>query len=319
MELRHIVKIVAKKKSLSTDNAASSSQASLKSKKAKRRLSNLDVSDFIVKHAIHNQTELFAHAETRKQEGEVDLATFLFTRSEKSLSELIAKTWLLKTASKEMQKSTVTRIAMIEKCAQENCVDGCKGNWFESALQVLQYNNISSANFAKSLYDLLEKGRGKHRNMMLIGPSNCAKTFMFKPLKLIFENSVFENPSNDKYAWIGAEKARLILLQDFRYSKEVIAWHDLLLLLEGETVKLPAPKNHFNSDIVIDTDVPIFATSKCEIVYKGPFNTTDERETDMMANRWNVYKFKHVFQQHHQREIKPCRCCFAKLALLCRI
>ena len=92
--------ICRKRKSLSTDNTASSSQASLKSKKAKRRLSNLDVSDYIVKHAIHNQTELFAHAETRKQEGEVDLETFLFTLSEKSLSELIDKTWLLKTANK---------------------------------------------------------------------------------------------------------------------------------------------------------------------------------------------------------------------------
>ena len=46
---------------------------------------------------------------------------------------------------------------------------------------------------------------------------------MFILLKLFFKNAVFENPSNDKYSWIGAEKARLILLQDFRYNIEVIA------------------------------------------------------------------------------------------------
>ena len=121
--------------------------------------------------------------------------------------------------------------------------------------------------------------------------------------------------SNDKYASIDVEKTRVIVLQDFRYSKEVIAWHDLLLLLEGETVKLPAPKNHFSSDIVIDNDVPIFATSKYEIVFKGSFDTSDDRETEMMANGRNASKFKHIFQQHNQREIKPCRCCFAKLVL----
>ena len=288
-----------KRRSLPTDDAASSSSTSLKSKKCKRRLSNLDVSDYITKHDIHNQTELFSHAEARKQEGEVDLASNLFSRSEKSISEIIGKTWLLKTASKQLQQSSVIRIAQIEKCAQENCFNRCNGNWFESALQVLKYNNINLIDFAASVYQLLEKGRGKHRNMMLIGPSNSGKTFMFKPLKLIFENAVFENPSNDKYAWIGAEKAQVILLQDFRYTKEVIAWHSLLLLLDGETVKLPAPKNYFSADIVIDTDVPIFATSKCEIVYKGPFNTNVDRETEMMANRWNVYKFKDVSQQHH--------------------
>ena len=92
-----------KRKSLSTDNSGNSSQESLKSKKAKRRLSNLDAQDYIVKHAIHNQTEPFAYAETRKQEDEVDPATFLFICSEKLLSELIAKTCLLKTSLKKAE------------------------------------------------------------------------------------------------------------------------------------------------------------------------------------------------------------------------
>ena len=115
---------------------------------------------------------------------------------------------------------------------------------------------------------------------------------------------------------MGAEKAEVILLQDFRFSKDVIAWKDLLLLLEGETVKLPAPKNHFAKDVVIDSDVPIFATSKSPITYKGPFNVEDERETDMMNNRWRIIKFKHVFEEKDQRKVKPCGSCFAKLVLM---
>ena len=79
---------------------------------------------------------------------------------------------------------------------------------------------------------------------MIYGQTNCAKMFMLKRLKRIFGDRLFDNPANDKYAWVGADKAEVILLQDFRFCREVITWKDLLLL-EGEMVKLPAPKNHF--------------------------------------------------------------------------
>ena len=152
--------------------------------------------------------------------------------------------------------------------------------------------------------------------MMLIGRSNCGKTFMLKPLKCLFGEQVFENPSNDKFAWVGAESADVILLQDFRYSRDIITWKDLLLLLEGEKVKLPAPKNHFISDVVIDSDVPIFATGKDKIVYKGAYNIDDSRETEMMNSRWRYIKFTHVFQKEDQKYIRPCGTCFAKLVLM---
>ena len=139
---------------------------------------------------------------------------------------------------------------------------------------------------------------------------------MLKPLKSIFGDKVFDNPANNKYAWVGADKAEMILLQDFRFSKEVIAWKDLLLLVEGETVRLSAPKNHFSSDVVIDSDIPIFATSKCPIIYKGTFNFEDECETEMMNSRWRMVHFKHVFEEKDQKNVAPYGSCFAKLLLL---
>ena len=142
--------------------------------------------------------------------------------------------------------------------------------WFEYAIEVLSLNGTDVAVFASYIFQLLAQGRGKFRNVMIYDRTNCAKTFMLKPLKRIFDDCLFDNPANDKYAWVGANKAEVILLQDFRFCREVIAWKDLLLLLEGETVKLPAPKNHFATDVVISSDVPIFATSKAPIVFKRP-------------------------------------------------
>ncbi|CAB4037610.1 Hypothetical predicted protein, partial [Paramuricea clavata] len=130
------------------------------------------------------------------------------------------------------------------------------------------------------------EGPGKFRNLMIYGQTNCAKTFILKPLKYIFDDRLFDNPANDKYGWIGADKAEVILLQDFHFSEELLTWKDLLLLLEGETVKLPATKNHFANSAVIYSDAPIFATSKAPIVYKGPYNVEDERETDMVNSHY---------------------------------
>ena len=53
----------------------------------------------------------------------------------------------------------------------------------------------------------------------------------------------------------------------FRWSPQIIPWHDLLLMLEGQPVHLPAPKSHFCKDIVFDKDTPIFGTSKHELVF----------------------------------------------------
>ena len=41
-----------------------------------------------------------------------------------------------------------------------------------------------------------------------------------KPLQEIFKGTIFQNPANDKYGWVGADKARVIFLNDFRWNKK---------------------------------------------------------------------------------------------------
>ncbi|CAB4020514.1 Hypothetical predicted protein [Paramuricea clavata] len=277
----------AGRKRRSTNTNAEATASRERGNQKRRHLSNLEVGDFIVANNITTVQQLFAKADARKQEGESDLANFLFSRTQKTIAELMSKSWLLKQASSEIQRDEITRIEKVRNAAENACVDGCNA-----------------------------RGRGKFRNLMISGQTNCAKTFMLKPLKCIFDDRLFDNPANDKYAWVGADKAEVILLQDFRFSKEVITWKDLLLLLEGETVKLPAPKNHFANDVVISSDVPIFATSKAPIVYKGPYNVEDERETEMMNSRWRMIRFKHAFEEKDQKKVEPCGSCFARLVLL---
>ena len=64
----------------------------------------------------------------------------------------------------------------------------------------------------------------------------------------------FVNPATGKYAWVGLDECEVAYLNDFRWSAEIIAWNDFLLLLEGQTVHLPRPKNQFATDMVIDRE-----------------------------------------------------------------
>ena len=56
-------------------------------------------------------------------------------------------------------------------------------------------------------------------------------------------------------------------------------------LLEGEPIKLPAPKNLHVKDVVIDSDVAIFVTSKSPITYRSPEITLGPQEDALMASQ----------------------------------
>ena len=62
----------------------------------------------------------------------------------------------------------------------------------------------------------------------------------------------------------------------------MVTWEELLILLEGQAVHLPSPKNHYSNDIYIDKDTPIVANRKGEITYVEKYNSLDPTETNKM-------------------------------------
>ena len=278
-----------------------------------RRLSNFEVSDFITKNNIQSSTELFSVAHERKEAGQIDLANFLLSRSPKCVEDLLSSTSKLNNSTKLLLRSKLSRMDIIREKSSSTCIQDCNKIWLKSALEVLTSNKIHPIIFASAMRELLCKGRGKFRNIIITGPASSGKTFILKPLGLIFE--CFMNPAKDKFAWVGANEAEIILLQDFRWDADTIAWKTFLLLLEGEMTKLPAPKNYFSKDICITSDIPIFATSKEIIRFKGPNNLRDDREDTMMAHRWKNFHFFMGIHEEDQIDIKPCARCFAELIL----
>ena len=281
-------------------------------KRKRKRMSIFDVSQLAVSKKIQTRLELLVFANQQKREGKSDLAMFIANRGSKAVEEALNVGWELEEAEKKLERSRLTRIEVLEKKLEEQCVEGCLGKWLAMATDILNRNGVDVTVFAEAVRVLLEKGRGKYRNIYLKGPANCGKTFLLNPLNLIYHT--FSNPATTTFAWVGAEDADVIFLNDFRWSKQIIPWHDLLLMLEGQLVHLPAPKSHYSKDVTLSSDVPVFCTAKEEISFvKG--GVLDARETEMMRVRWSVFGFHREIPKDEQVETQPCPRCFAELIL----
>ena len=278
------------------------------------RLSNLDVSKLLINDTITSENELMRLALRRSQNGENDLQAFLLNKTPKAIADLITTTWKIHNSEKTVEREQKSRIDLIKEFAAGECVSQCVDKeWLRCAREILSNNRMNVYYYACAIRNSLRKGRSKGNNILIVGPTNCGKSFLLNPLELIFKT--FINPANTRYAWIDLEGCEVAYLNDFRWNREIIEWSDFLLLLEGQTVHLPRPKNQFSSDLLVDRNntIPFFATSKGAIEYLGKYNVRDDKECDMMASRWLMFTFG--FQVENPKSIEPCPRCFSELIL----
>lgn len=277
----------------------------------KKSFDALDLSELIVRENIRTKTELLCLAKRQKNEGKRDLALYVVSNIDKCV-KVLATTWEMEAAECTIERSERTRIEILQAALEGICKEGESCQWLQMAIQTLQRNSINMNEFASKVKDALINGRGKQRNIIIIGPANCGKTFLFAPLRLIYK--AFVNPASGSFAWIGVESAEIIYLNDFRWDEKLIKWSDLLRLLEGDPVHFNAPKTHYAQDILLTADTPVFATSIAAIRrYQNP--SLAQVETEMMKMRWKVFEFQHQISIEEMVDVAPCEKCFAKMIL----
>ena len=310
-----------KRKTGSDDGTLSSDEGSQKEasqktttekKKQTKRLKAFDVAEICVVKNIKTRIDLLALAHEQKMAGKTDLAEFVVNRGAKIVNDVLTTAWEMENANNTKTRLETCRLDLLRQAGEKQCMCDPPDHWLKSAMLLLEKNQIPFDQFSRSVHQLLEKGRGKYRNVMVIGPANCGKTFILNPLNIIFRT--FTNPASTSFAWVGAEEAEVLFLNDFRWSPQIIAWHDLLLMLEGQLVHLPAPKSHYNKDMIFDRDTPIFCTSKYPIIFVKN-GAIDQRETEMMSVRWKIFTFNYQIPEAEQEEISPCPNCFSRLIL----
>ena len=162
-------------------------------------------------------------------------------RSKKIICEIIDTTWETKHADRDLVRVDWNRMSVIYDTTMQTCTPGCQdGLWLSSPIELLNKNEIKQKAFAAALRTLLWKGRGKFRNILLVGPTNCEKTFLLQLFCNIFKT--FDNPAGDKFVWVGSEEAEIILIKDLSESPELIQWDDFLSSVRGPKGSLARPK-----------------------------------------------------------------------------
>ena len=128
----------------------------------------------------------------------------------------------------------------------------CAKRWFPAALEVLSKNNFEPISFTRQVVNTLTKERGKGSNLFIVGPANCAKSFILMPLSITFE--CFFCPSNSKFNFVTAIDKDIIFFNNLRYApngKEddrSLPWNQYLNLFEGAPANVAMPKNVYVSD-----------------------------------------------------------------------
>lgn len=103
----------------------------------------------------------------------------------------------------------------VRDLAKGSCQEDCRARLLQLALEALRRTKINKYVYAGALRELLEKERGKHRNVIIVGPADSDKTFMLQPLTVLFKND-FTNPPSSQFAWIRADAADVIFLSEYR-------------------------------------------------------------------------------------------------------
>ena len=212
--------------------------------KASEHLSVYHVCEIVQAKGITSRLQLVCLAVQQNREGKTSLAQFIANRGNKAVDEAISLAREFSQAESLYLRAGKTRIQLLEEERAGECAADCDGNWQTAATQLLASQGITKGEFCSAIHTALAKGRGKYQNVFIDGPTNCGKSFILSPLKVIYK--AFCNPATGSFAWIGAEDAEIIYLNDFRWHPKIISWADLLLALEGDTVHLPAPKNLYN-------------------------------------------------------------------------
>ena len=214
------------------------------------RMSNFDFMKLCVQKELRTVLQVQATAKHNSDGNEDSLAKFLSNKSKGRVAEILEMAWGIEEAPAKLARLELDRISILKDCEKLPCTCETPSLWQKLANEILELNGIAIDAYTQSVLAALTLGRGKFRNILHMGGTNRGKTFLIQPLKLIY--TAFNNPSRGTFNWIGVNTAEIILLNDFRWASDVLPWEQMLLLLEGDIVRFPMPKNQYGAVLILN-------------------------------------------------------------------
>ena len=138
-------------------------------------MSKEGVAQFMINNNIRTKAELITEAKKREQAGEPDLWSFIITKPKRTLQELIEWTWTMHETPESAARDKLSRMQVIQKTLETECIEDCSRTWLKHAREVLRKNHINAYVFGSAIQKLLTVGQQKNANILLHGPTNCGK------------------------------------------------------------------------------------------------------------------------------------------------
>ena len=230
---------------------------------------------------------------------------------------LLGKAGLLGTAAGDLARSRLSRLEVLRQAAKGPCSCATPGLWLQLAAAVLEQNGMRGT-FESAMYRAIVEGRKKMNNVFLLGPSNCGKSFLVKPLKELFK--VYEQPDSGRYQLESLLGKEVVFLNDFEWdpSEKWRRWAYFKNFLEGGSLPVARPKNR-GDNATFHLDSPVVGTCATPVQLfckQGRSWVINDLETKQMQNRIRYLHFSRPIPSEETRDCASCKACAAQLYLL---
>ena len=276
---------------------------------------NAQVLDIVRQHSLNTEVEVYAFAAVEERQGRRALAAFLAECD--NLEGLLRKAHLLTTAVSSLAVSKLSRVEHLANVIRSvRCTCEELGLWHSMATEILNSNHLNGT-FQSVMYRILQEGRRKMNNLFIVGPPNCAKSFLLNPLKVLFDT--YLQPDGGSYQMEALMGKQVAYLNDFEWdhSEKWCRWSFFKNFLEGGSLAVARPKNR-GGNTVFELDSPVFGTcaSPVQLLSKGSRSlTVNQMETNQMDKRILYVRLFAQIGDGETRDCKPCATCAARLYL----
>jgi len=276
------------------------------------RFTNLAFYELCRQHNLKEETEVWAKATELSEAGDKGLLAYLLdTDAETQLAKVLKAT----SATERVRRERLGRVGLLEECfSQGSCCCATPQQCYLLQKEVLQNNGLDGP-FQKAVFEALRAGRAKRRNVCVLGPPDCGKTFLLKGLREVY--SCYERPDGGSYQLEDLLGKEVVFLNDFEYdasAKEWMPWSFFKNFLEGGHLKVGRPKNR-GGNATFKGTAPVFATAPQEVKLfrKG---VEDTKETNQARKRFQYFSLtKEIPEGKVQEVLKTCGHCAARLFL----
>jgi len=277
------------------------------------RLTPLQVYDMCTRQGVKDVESAWALAKAMEAEGDRGLLAWLFEC--RDVEGFVGKIRMANESAEAKRRENLGRLGLLREAAQQTCTCDTPGQWLQLARETLQRNGILGS-FQKALYESLDRGREKKTNLFLLGPTDAAKSFLLKPLTLLFR--CYTQPDGGTHQLETLLGQELVYLNDFTWDEKWLGWAYLKTFMGGDHVSVARPKNR-GGNVEFTRDSPIIGTCCAPIQLfvrvHGNHFALHQAETDQMNARVTYIKMDIPVPPDAIVKCKACAKCGAVLYL----